>query len=67
MAHYLKHLGPSQESRWADLGSPTLTPEVCAALIAGVEAAAKGKSLQQLEQIRDVGLMSLLAARSDTT
>ena len=66
MAHYLEHLGPSQESRWADLGSPTLTPEVCAALIAGVEAAAKGKSLQQLEQIRDAGLMRLLVARSDT-
>lgn len=66
MAHYLEHLGPSQESRWADLGSPTLTPEVCAALIAGVEAAAKGKSLQQLEQIRDAGLMRFLVARSDT-
>ena len=64
MAHYLERLGPSQESRWADLGSPSLTPEVCSALIAGVEAEANGKSLQELEQIRDAGLMRLLAARS---
>ena len=63
IAHYLEHLGPSQESRWTDLGTPSLTPEVCAALIAGVEAEAKGKSLRELEQIRDAGLMRLLAAR----
>ena len=63
MAHYLEHLGPSQESRWADLGSPSLTPEVCAALISGVKAEAKGKSLRELEEIRDTGLMRLLVAR----
>ena len=63
LAHYLEHLGPSQESRWTDLGVPSLTPKVCAALIAGVEAEARGKSLQELKQIRDDGLMRLLAAR----
>ena len=63
MAQYLKHLGPSQESRWEDLGSPTLTPEVCATLISGVEAEAKGKSIKELEKARDAGLMRLLAAR----
>ena len=63
MTQYLKHLGPSQESRWKDLGTPALTPEVCAILIAGVEAEAKGKSIKELEQARDAGLMRLLAAR----
>ena len=63
MAQYLSHLGPSQESRWEDLGSPTLTPEVCATLISGVEAEAKGKSIKELEKARDAGLMRLLAAR----
>ena len=63
MTQYLKHLGPSQESRWKDLGTPALTPEVCAMLIAGVEAEAKGKSIKELEQARDAGLMRLLAAR----
>ena len=63
MTQYLKHLGASQESRWKDLGTPALTPEVCAMLIAGVEAEAKGKSIKELEQARDAGLMRLLAAR----
>jgi hypothetical protein len=63
MAQYLWHLGPSQESRWEELGSPTLTPEVCAKLISGVEAEAKGKSIKELEKARDAGLMRLLAAR----
>ncbi|WP_323035935.1 3-hydroxyacyl-CoA dehydrogenase NAD-binding domain-containing protein [Pararhodobacter sp.] len=42
MAGYLTHLGPSQQRRWASLGTPTLTPEVCQALIDGItqEAAA---------------------------
>ena len=64
MVQYLKHLSPSQESRCADLGSPTLTSEVCAILIYGVEAEAKGESLKDLEQARDAGLMSILAARN---
>ena len=63
MTQYLKHLGPSQESRWKDLGSPILSTEVCATLIAGVEAVAKGKSIKELEQACDAGLMRLLAAR----
>ena len=63
LTQYLKHLGPSQESRWKDLGSPALTPEVCALLIAGVEAEAKGKSIEELGKARDAGLMRLLAVR----
>ncbi|MFC6762211.1 3-hydroxyacyl-CoA dehydrogenase NAD-binding domain-containing protein [Sulfitobacter porphyrae] len=45
MAGYLAHLGPSQERRWAALGAPVLSPEVCAALIEGVETAAGGAAL----------------------
>ena len=59
----LRHLGPSQESRWEDLGSPTLTPQVCATLISGVEAEVKGKSIKELAKARDAVLMRLLAAR----
>ncbi len=62
IAHYLKHLGPSQEARWASLGSPRLTPDVCAKLIAGVEAEAAGRSITELEAERDAGLMRVLAA-----
>ena len=63
MAHYLEHLGDSQEGRWRRLGNPKLTPELRAALIAGVEAEAGGKSIVQLEQERDAALMRILATR----
>jgi carnitine 3-dehydrogenase len=61
--HYLKHLGPSQERRWATLGSPKLTPEVCALLVAGVKAEAAGRSIQTLEAERDQALMRVQLAR----
>jgi carnitine 3-dehydrogenase len=63
IAHYLKHLGPSQEARWASLGSPSLTPDVCTKIIAGVLAEAAGRSITELEAERDGGLMRVLAAR----
>ena len=64
MAGYLAHLGPSQERRWAALGAPVLSPEVCAALIDGVETAAGGRSIAELEQDRDAALIALLRARA---
>jgi len=64
MAGYLAHLGPSQERRWAALGAPVLSPEVCAALIEGVETAAAGRSIAELEQDRDAALIALLRARA---
>lgn len=64
MAGYLAHLGPSQERRWAALGAPVLSPEVCAALIDGVETAAGGRSIAGLEQDRDAALITLLRARA---
>ena len=66
MAHYLSHLGPSQERRWATLGTPSLTPEVCAQLIAGVEAEAAGRGIPELEADRDARLIAALKARQAT-
>lgn len=63
IAGYLDHLGPSQERRWASLGSPSLTPDVRAALVGGVAGAAAGRSLQELEAARDEALIALLKAR----
>lgn len=63
MAGYLAHLGPSQERRWASLGTPELTPELCAALVAGVEAEAAGRDIPTLEQERDAALIAALRAR----
>jgi carnitine 3-dehydrogenase len=61
--HYLSHLGPSQERRWATLGTPRLTPEICALLVQGIEAEAAGRSIADLEAERDDGLRRMLAAR----
>lgn len=63
IAHYLDHLGPSQERRWAALGSPSLTPEVRRLLVDGIAEEAAGRSIAALEAERDRGLMLALAAR----
>ena len=63
MSDYLQHLGLSQELLWADQGTPNLSPEVCAILIAGVDTQAQGKTVAELEQIRDDGLLRILTAR----
>ena len=63
MAHYLSHLGPSQERRWSTLGTPLLTPEVCDLLIAGVTAEAAGRSVAELEADRDARLIATIKAR----
>ncbi|MFN3954001.1 MAG: 3-hydroxyacyl-CoA dehydrogenase NAD-binding domain-containing protein [Pararhodobacter sp.] len=63
MAGYLAHLGPSQERRWEALGTPSLTPHVRASLVAGVERAAAGRSIPELEAARDRALIAALRAR----
>ncbi|ESQ82263.1 hypothetical protein AEAC466_18120 [Asticcacaulis sp. AC466] len=60
MEAYLKHLGPSQERRWFALGSPKLTPEVCAKLVAGVAEEAAGRSVDTLAGERDAALIRIL-------
>lgn len=64
--HYLRHLGPSQERRWATLGSPSLTPQVCALLVDGIALEAAGRPIAALEEQRDRALMRALAAREET-
>ncbi|MCP8939454.1 3-hydroxyacyl-CoA dehydrogenase NAD-binding domain-containing protein [Alsobacter sp. SYSU M60028] len=57
---YLDHLGPSQERRWASLGTPRLTEDVKAAIAAGVEDETKGASMAELEAWRDRLLVDIL-------
>lgn len=66
MESYLSHLGASQEERWADLGTPALTPEVCEALISGTKIQSDGRSQQDLREARDAGLMRILEVRNET-
>ncbi|HUI58815.1 MAG TPA: 3-hydroxyacyl-CoA dehydrogenase NAD-binding domain-containing protein, partial [Steroidobacteraceae bacterium] len=60
---YLQHLGPSQERRWATLGQPALTKQVCAQISAGVLREAAGRSVAELAALRDQGLVAILRAR----
>lgn len=63
LAQYLDNLGPSQERRWATLGTPQLTPAVCDLLISGVETEAGGRSIEELEAERDESLIAAIKAR----
>jgi 3-hydroxyacyl-CoA dehydrogenase len=61
--HYLDHLGPSQERRWASLGKVQLTADVKKLLIDGIEREANGRSVADLEAERDRFLIDLLKLR----
>lgn len=58
IAHYLAHLGPSQERRWQDLGSPRLDGPTQEKLVAGIAAEAQGRDIATLEAARDAGLIA---------
>lgn len=63
MAHYLAHLGPSQEHRWQTLGTPTLDAETRRQLIDGIAEATDNTAVSELESQRDAALVKLLRAR----
>jgi carnitine 3-dehydrogenase len=63
--HYLEHLGPSQMARWTSLGSPSLSADVQAQIIAGVAEEAAGCSIAELEERRDRALIDLLRSRTE--
>ncbi|WTW92616.1 3-hydroxyacyl-CoA dehydrogenase NAD-binding domain-containing protein [Streptomycetaceae bacterium NBC_01309] len=64
IAHILEHLGPPTEAWWRDLGDPTLTPELAAKLVAGVDEALDGIGSTELAARRDALLHSLLALKA---
>lgn len=57
---YLKHLGPTQQARWKELGDPILDEATCQKLIEGVAQEANGRSIATLKQDRDDKLIALL-------
>lgn len=63
IADYLAHLGPSQERRWATLGTPRLDAALRERLVAGVAEEARGRSVAELEASRDAALVELVRAR----
>jgi carnitine 3-dehydrogenase len=66
IAHILEHLGPPTEKWWRDLGQVTLTPELNATLVAGVDEELAGVDPAELVARRDAVLNALLAAKART-
>jgi carnitine 3-dehydrogenase len=66
ITHDLEHLGPPTEKWWRDLGQVTLTPELVAKLVAGVDEELAGMDPAELVARRDVVLNALLAAKAQT-
>lgn len=68
--HYLEHLGPSQQYRWASLGEPVMDERLKQQVIAGVESATRGQPMDQLFEQRDrqlVAMQQALHQGGDTT
>ncbi|MCL8382223.1 3-hydroxyacyl-CoA dehydrogenase NAD-binding domain-containing protein [Xanthobacter aminoxidans] len=63
LGQFMHHLLPAVETWWDDLGAPAMTPELQAALVAGVEAEAAGRSMTDLAQRRDALLTQLVALK----
>jgi carnitine 3-dehydrogenase len=65
IAHVLEHLGPPTEKWWRDLRSVTLTPELVAKLVEGVDDELAGVDRAALVARRDAVLRALLAAKAE--
>ncbi len=64
LAHDLEHLGPPTQRWWRDLRSVTLTPQLAAQLVEGVEEELAGLTRAELVARRDAVLTALLAAKT---
>jgi len=67
MAGFLQRLGPAVEGWWADLGTPTLDDATCQRLIEQMQAAAAGRSPEQMAEERDRLMLRVLALRAGPT
>lgn len=65
LGHVLAHLGPPTERLMDDLGEAPLTPELVAALVAGVDDELDGIDQQAMSADRDALLLTLLAAKTN--
>jgi carnitine 3-dehydrogenase len=65
IAHVLEHLGPPTEALWRDMGDPSLTPELVAKIVAGVEEELGAIDPAELVARRDAVLRALLASKAE--
>ena len=64
MAHLLDHFGPTLKDPLSYLIGPDLTPELRESMINGVEEETDGKSVEELEAIRDSCMIEIMKALS---
>ena len=64
-AHYLDHLGPSQETRWKNLGEAALSDETKEKLINGLTETLGEASMTDLRAKRDAALIGLLKLKKN--
>ena len=62
MRHTLEQFGPALELPWTHLRAPELTDELVDRMIDGTHAQAGGRSVEELETIRDDYLVSVMRA-----
>ena len=60
IAHYMRHIGPTQQDRWRSLGNPRLDEELSALIVRSVEEMLADAPPSQLARLRDEGLLALL-------
>lgn len=66
MRHTIEHFGPAMEEPWSYMKAPKLTRELMEAVITQTEAQAGGKSVRELQQLRDRCLVEVLKALAKT-
>ena len=57
--HFIEQFGPALEWPWTHLKAPPLTKEIIDRFVEGTEAQAEGKSIRELEDIRDECLVAI--------
>ena len=62
MRHMLHQFGPALELPWTHLKAPELTDELIESMASGTEEQAGGRSVEELERIRDEYLIAVMRA-----
>ncbi len=62
MRHMLEQFGPALEWPWTKLVAPPLTDELIDRMVSGTEDQAAGRSITELEDLRDNALVSVMYA-----
>ncbi len=62
MRHMLEQFGPALKLPWTHLEAPELTDELIDRMVTGTEEQAAGRSVEELERLRDDCLIDIMRA-----